>query len=264
MRGLLCADGFRIRHSKGFWIVTLALLVLSGIVLGARANDAANINDGLWITLPVVALAQSVWIPVWTGNDEANGLLRNKLIVGKTRSAVFLTYALTSLGITLWFEALFLLVQIGIGSFMLEAAPIGTTVLVLTSALVALAFFFTLVSVCPIHKTTRVILCLLGLIALFLVAFQIQNRLIEPPKTLVLEQQVNGEMVNEPVLNPKFLDGNARAVAETALSWLPTGAMMQLVFGFVCPPVVLAIQLFVEAIVFIGAGWLVFTRKEVR
>lgn len=36
MRGLFCADGFRIRHSKWFWIVTLALLALSGIVLGAR------------------------------------------------------------------------------------------------------------------------------------------------------------------------------------------------------------------------------------
>lgn len=93
MRKLLAAEWVRLRRSRLLWL-GVALLVISNIFsVCLAAQDAPTLYSVETIALSgfsFLPLIDAVVISWWIGGDYDQGILRQKLTVGHTRTAIFL------------------------------------------------------------------------------------------------------------------------------------------------------------------------------
>ena len=101
MANLLAAEFHRIRRDPVSWLLAAAALI-SGLVFGLSGR-----TDDVYV-FPLF-IVQAVFISLSLGREYNDGTLRNKIIAGKTKTAIFLSKLLVSLAASLVFTVLFLL-----------------------------------------------------------------------------------------------------------------------------------------------------------
>lgn len=111
MRKLLSANFDRMWRSKALWILIavsllLSLYGMSGSVRLAetRRNFPLSLEYYFFTVAPYIGLICALFIPFYIGVEYADCTLRNKLIVGHTRNAVYLSNYVVSVVAGLLFD----------------------------------------------------------------------------------------------------------------------------------------------------------------
>ncbi len=271
MSKLLSANLSRLFKSKVFWLTAAAMLAINTfavIMVGTNPmNDPFDIE--FFAMMPSFGLYAAFFSSMFLGTEYSDLTIRNKLIVGHSRSEVFFANLFTCLIAA----AIFFIVWagttcIGIPFFGAE------NIVVKPCLLKAMVGFFTLVSVTSImsvisqlitRKAVIAVTAIFAALALILLGSYFYNMLCEPETNLELVNiSEDGSMEFNEVPNPAYIAGVLRPVYEAILRVLPTGQQILLADEPLSQPaLMIAVSLAVTVVVSV-IGYLFFRKKDLK
>ena len=231
MRELLSAGLHRFRKSAVFW-VTLAITLVLGLIAGAVTESSASLQIIYFVGLFLVIVIQ---ISLMIGIEFGNGVVRNKLIAGHGKSAVFFSELILSLiSATLLFVVFY-------GAFALfnanaqwlkhvNARVMATVIVVLWLLHLTLAAICT--AICffiPYYAAVAAVLNVVLVLVMTFVCDDLHLRFNEPEFFYTRYYDENGELgpeIAEP--NPKSIprDSTEYALLHTAYYIMPFGQLI--------------------------------------
>lgn len=234
MRKLFRANFMRLKKDKVFWI-GLAFMAALGLYAAWDARTSQPPMEAELLSyIPFVCIAASAFTALFLGTDYADGAIRNKLIVGGTRRAVYLTNYVTCTVANLMFSLAYIVCYLTLAIPLLGPRVTALSVLasaILMSALVLAVWtaLCTLIAMLWANRAYAVTACILLILVLFFSGTYIESRLDEPEFYTNYISFVNGTPVmgdQEP--NPAYLNEDERKIYEFLLDVTPGGQIMEL------------------------------------
>lgn len=222
MSKLLRADFYRMYHDKKFWLCLGAMLAsaIMFIIMQYTAMDyVVELDRVIFLPMSFYGLAVAALIAYFIGDDFHDGVIRNKLVAGSSRSSVYFsnlicswTACLAVYGITVTVTA-----AIGLPLFENSISLVKYLQFFIIGLFTCLAFgsIYVMLSMLLGERTRAVVVCM-GL-AFFM---------------LFLCLHTNGMIVQEPykngLPNPHYVGGVKRMVYEFLHDLNPFGQAAQL------------------------------------
>lgn len=240
MRKLLCANFARGFRSRVFWIC-MAFLIGFGILLvytqyrelTQYGPGHGSMNHVVFAYALVIGIPCAVFCSLFFGAEYSDGTIRNKLVVGHTRTSIYLSNLITCIAAVLLMCAAFLVTVFAVGTPLLGFLSVDSQSIVwmLLGSIVMTAAYCCLclmLSMLNQNKTVVAILTILGVCLLLLAATIINTKLNAPEfyDGYVFTDSL-GNVSSESLPNPEFLRGTARAVYEFFYDFLPSGQGLQ-------------------------------------
>ena len=276
MPKLLSANCMRLRHAKTFYIALLAVLLVSmGIVLNGCRQAAANqygdfyILDRYYFNLaPMLGVFWAAFSSIFLGTEYSDGTIRNKLIVGHSRSAVYLSNLLVSTAATLAMTTAWLLGGlVGIpflGLWEMTWGELFAGIGIYVLSAVAMTAILTALQMGVTNKAVSAVLSILLVLVLILCASLLYNALNEPEMSSEMIVTAGGVEIGEPSPNPLYIGGAQRRFYEALMQILPTGQQILIADQAVpSPGLMLAASVGITLAASLGGYWL-FRRKNLK
>lgn len=279
MNNLLSANFRRLKNSRMFWdccAVTLlgaaATMLLdcrtAARVLAENPEYVYRLDDYFLSPVPVTGILMALFAASFLGTEYGDGTMRNKLIVGHTRSAIYLSALLPGICAALAIAAASLLGRLAgiptLGGWQGGAGALCGHIAVYAGIAAALTACFTLIGMLSSHRSATMALCLFTFLGLLMLASYLYNALCEPEMVSEMMVTVNGVQASDPHPNPSYIGGTLRTVYEIVLLILPTGQAILLANGESGPALPqVAASLGVAALV-TAAGIALFRRKDIQ
>ncbi len=277
---LLRANFTRLRQEKSF-LFCCGAMALYALILCFALNYSMHRNNteiafdgvflygyGLYGFLAVPGLLMAVFCSVFLGTEFSDGTIRNKLIVGRTRTEIYLANFLTcaAAGILMHIVYAAVVCAVGIplfGFFQMSASTLGMLILNGTLMLISYAAIFTMLSMLVQNKTTVSILSLLGVVLLMFLTIFLIARIAEPEYIDTIEI-IKGEQVWKTIPNSRYLSPVMRKIFQFVIDFLPTGQSLQ-ISGMTAPHL-WGMALYAALITGISnvAGMVFFRRKDLK
>ena len=246
------------------------LPVLSLYNMHVRYGYDTVLDSTLFSYAILIGMVTAIFTSLFVGTDYSDGTIRNKLIVGHTRIAIYLANLVTMGAAALLFCLSCLTSTLAFGLPLLGTPVTGLQTLCLMlfgSLLLALAFaaIYTMVGMVCSNKAAVAIICLVLLMLLMIFSSWIVAMLAEPEFYENYALTGEGEMeVIENVRNPRYPTGVWRDVLKFLNDFLPTGQSMQYSQMQVAHPWLMALWSFLIALGATLAGALMFRRKDIQ
>lgn len=257
MRKLLSADTFRIFRSKWFWLCLGGMLALVGVFVTMQytAMDyTVPLSRVIFLPMSFYGMVVAALVSLFVGEDFSDGFIRNKIIAGCSRPAIFASNLIVScLACTIIYMVTTLLTA-GIGCLLFEidvsVAQFLQHLALGMGMCLAYSCIYCTITMVSGNKTTSTVLCM-GLAFFLLVACLHTNQVMVQPAFK------NG------VPNPAYVDGLAKVVYGVLHDLNPSGQAAQLSAMEVFQPIrcVLCDLLW---ILIAAAGCAVFNRKNIQ
>ena len=275
MRKLITASFSRLWKEKQFWLVFAFMSIGSVCYNWIGYNEINNpqiyVEDILFCMLPVSSFVFALFISMRLGTEFEEHTIRNKLIVGYSRTQVYFSEYLTCMAASIILLAVMLLCSGLFGLFLsLEFLSDWTDIafLVFGCVLMALVFsaMFVGISMNVGSKAASLVASIVFLFAILLLASFCINALEEPlmAYTNVIISVEDGVQFGDLVENPAYVDGTQRMIYELIADILPTGQAIQmnnLEFERSARwPVFSLIMLIIATV----AGYLPFRKRDIR
>lgn len=273
MRNLLSANLLRLRKSRLFWGLLGVMLALGAAFTLQHFTHWLRWGARFYLTIDLFTYAlllgfgMAVFIPLFFGAEYSDGAIRNKLTAGHSRLSIYLSHLITSVAAALCAAGAYVLPVLAVGFFIYEppALEAGTLALLVLGTLVLLAAYcalYTLVTMNCSRKSAAAVICLLGMLVLYLAAGQVEIPLMRP-EYLSWEVTEAGEMIPGD-LNPRYVGGTARVVLETIQDLLPTGQSLQYMRADAAHPARLPLYSLIDVIAFTTIGAALFRKKDLK
>ena len=239
MRKLITASFSRLWKEKLFWLVFAFMSIGSVCYNWIGYNEINNpqiyVEDILFCMLPVSSFVFALFISMRLGTEFEEHTIRNKLIVGYSRTQVYFSEYLTCMAASVILLAVMLLCSGLFGLFLsLEFLSDWTDIafLVFGCVLMALVFsaMFVGISMNVCSKAASLVASIVFLFAILLLASFCINALEEPlmAYTNVIISVEDGVQFGDLVENPAYVDGTQRMIYELIADILPTGQAIQM------------------------------------
>ena len=232
MRNLLSANFLRLRKSWLFWgtLVFMAgyalwqirfWVIFGGITVDPIIFDYAG----------VIGTAAAVWSSLFLGTDYSNGTMRNKLVAGHTRLAVYFAALITNTTVALLQCAAYLAVAFGLGTLFIglptmEASRFLSLLAGTLVMTVAFCAIFTAVGMLCAQKTAAAVLCIAGSLVLFGYMSSVDSYLSIPEYSTSVN--IFGDQIEVAyTLNDGYVSGTRRAVFQFLDDVVPSGQAVQ-------------------------------------
>lgn len=279
MLNLLSANLLRLRKSREFWFCAVATLLISVAMIFSGAEAAASmrargfsfmtdLDDYYFEMAPFLGAIMAVFISLFLGTEYSDGTMRNKLVVGHTRTNIYLANFLTCfLGdvilTALWFlgglPGLYLIGPFAMGvsgAFLYFLVAVGFTA-------VFTALFVGVSTLCQ-NKAVTVVRALALWLVLALVGSGVSDRLDEVKFNGGMAM-IDGEFVMmEETPNPLYLTGDTRTAVEYLYRALPTGQAIAMSGADITTPVLNIAVSAIVTVVITAAGIRLFCRKDLK
>lgn len=277
---LLHADFTRLIKSKLFWVGLLVMVGVPLYAVGVRYYDYAiapetawETADGLWFVGGMyIAVIQSIFISLYIGAEFNDGTIRNKLIVGHTRSAIYFSNLIICSAVSLFYHIVYIAVLFGSGSILLKAwnTPMKTLVILTALSLftvIALTAIFTMFAMLIHSRSTGVVTAMLVAMAMLISAMTIVSMLNarEYIDNAYVMNELGECVKSDPIPNPRYLTGFKRELYQVILNLIPIGQMIQ--FGnlqYIPQMHFLPMYAILVAIVCTLIGFVFFRKKDIR
>ena len=247
MRKLLRADFSRLRREKAFLVSILvmigyAIAICCMLQYSMKLNDTVLSMDTAYIcaygfqgVLTIPGLILAVVCSLFTGTEYSDGVIRNKLIAGHSRSCIYLSNFIlnSTAGILLILFYLLMIFILGVpmfDPFQMEAGTILWFFAAGILAMISYAALFTFITMIAQNKTAASVINILAVVvAMFVCSYLLA--LIAQPEYYSAIEMVNGQEVQTMVPNPHYLQEGARKAVQFFADLLPSGQSLQLSSG---------------------------------
>ena len=247
MRNLLHANFSRLWRDKVFWGEVVLLFVTGVWCIGMMYRERVQygwvhpFDEQLFFYTLLVGCFLSVFCSLFFGIEYSDGTLRNKLIVGHTRSAIYCSGLLACVSEALLTAFAFLLPYCVLGAFLIDtqSKPTGQILLhfcISILLLIAFTSLYFMLTMLIEKRSTAAVFCILFFFGMLLVAAVTKSRLDEPEMVTGYSLTINGFEQTEPEPNPLYLQPFTRAIFQFFFDLLPTGQVLQLTFFSVLHP----------------------------
>lgn len=239
MNKLLSAHFARIFHNKVFWVGMIGMFALGIFVpihafIGQQRDGGTVYFDSLFFIYVIpIGLISAAFCSLFLGSEYSDGTMRNKVVVGHSRTHIYLSglIACSAAGLMISLAYILAICLVGIpllGMFTIEVPTL--LLLLLGSVMMILAFtaLFVLLGMLNQNKALVAVISITAFVALFFLATYLNAMLTAPEyyDGYVLAGE-NGEMVMESMLNPNYLRGMEREITQFFYDFLPTGQALQ-------------------------------------
>ena len=275
MRKLITASYSRLWKEKMFWLVFAFMSIGSVCFNWLNYNEINNpqiyLEDVLFCMLPMSSFVFALFISMRLGTEFEDHTIRNKLIVGYSRTQVYFSEYLTCMAASVVLLGVMLLCSTLFGMFLsLEFLSDWKDITCLMFGCVLMASVFSAmfvgISMNISSKAAALVASAIFLFAIMLLASFCINALEEPPMTYtnVIISVEDGVQFGDLVENPAYVDGTQRMIYELIADILPTGQAIQmnnLEFERSARwPVFSLIMLIIATV----AGYLPFRKRDIR
>ena len=302
MRKILSANLFAMFHSKYFWLgafimsTTAIYAICDGYKRMVQYEDSVTLDAGAYY----FSILLFVLLPALGGGfintDYHDGTIRNKLVVGRTRGAVYLANLVTVFTVGMFYQLLYLLVYslVGFPVFGWYQMPveIGEKLFMLTLEFLSISAVTTLFATLIPHRVVLVLCAFIAFGMMFLA--QIVNGMLSEPETehggytTATTFQDNGQLITEffdkegnviqfddlpTVPNPSYVREPMRTALRTINNIHPGGQLMELIQNghdepdrsrVKTPYWQLAAYALGMTALSTAAGWVLFRRKDLK
>lgn len=236
MRNCLRADFVRLFRSRFFWIL-IVFLFGSGALSAFDKHNKMLDNDLLSVVSAVMLLG-SIFAAFFIGTDYSDGTIRNKLIVGNSRAAVWFSNLIVCCAAAELMSLSILLPLTIFGSiagrgYALTAGELLFRLLIQNIALLASIALIVLVTMLVKSRSSAIVIGTFLSLGLFMTAMIIEGRLAEPEYfqgMMYVDEDGNLQYdteTKEP--NPTYIkDETLRKALEIVYDVLPGGQMDQM------------------------------------
>lgn len=277
MRNLLSSEFHRLWKNKVFWVGTVAMLAISVVVILSGSRQAATMMaqgyaqslDEFYFSLaPTIGLFCAVFIGLFIGTEHSEGTIRNKIVVGRTRTEIYLSNYLVCFTAGVCFVAAWMIGGlVGIPTLGFEKLGTEATLIYVAIAIfftAALAGIFTLLCMLSSNKAITAVLAILLALGLIMAASIIYNRLAEPEMNSGVMITAQGMQMEEPTPNPNYISGMKRTIYQFVLECLPSGQGILMANLEIPRPVLSLVSSAVISLVTTIAGVFVFRKKDLK
>ena len=279
MGELLRAGFARLWRAPVFWLGVVFMGGYGVIVcwnvyesmLGGYANyfDGYTMYDLVRYHCIAAVFLPPVFCALFLGTEYEHGVIRNKLIAGKSRSVVYLSSLVLSLAACLLMLAAYFLPVVCVGPFFTEGLGIapGMLALIVVGELLmvaALCGLCVLGSMLISRKALLAVTLLLVTLAGLAVGAYLEGRLEEPEFNHVVMMNEEGELAASDRENPSYLRGREREMYQFAADFLPTGQALLYNFDMVVHPVRMCLYSLLIFLASTAGGLAAFRRKDLK
>lgn len=237
MTQLLSAGYARLFKNKLFWFGNILFSGFFVFVVTMNYRDMSKYPDLYHFTgstfmfapFQIIGIFVSCFTGMFLGTEYRDGTLRNKLVIGRSRSEVYLSNLIVSFSASLFTGIVSILITFSLGVALLGAPELAPARMLMTFGLgiLMMASFsgiFTLVSMLIPSKSAGSVVNILLFFALVIAGTYVLNLLqqpevISPGYTLTVDGVLQPL---EPVPNPHYLQGMKRNFFEFFRDLLPT------------------------------------------
>lgn len=279
MNKLLAANFSRMLKNKFLYI---GILVLGGAIamqlykdytyVQSHPGEIISLDIFLLMYSKVAIIISSIFAGFFIGTEYSDKTIRNKIIVGHTRIAVYIANMITCVLATLIFFLTPMLVTVlaGLpisGVFTWSSKVLIQTILCSILTVIAFVSIFMLIVMLISNKAVGTITVLIITSLMIFSAVEVGDMLAEPEMiqgvATIGSDGVTIEYSEEP--NPNYLDGTARKVWQVVYDCLPGGQISQ--YGGNTLPQNISmfpVYSFMVILVSSGAGILIFRKKNLK
>ena len=276
MRRLLAANFSRLWKDKTFWLCMGTMLVYSIVYMLNGCRQATirlpeyhySIDEYYFHFTIVIGAFCALFSSMFLGTDYSDGTIRNKIVVGHTRTSIYMADFILIFSATLLLMLVWMIgALVGIPALgVWEIGSIRLLVYLLIAVMFAAAFsgIFTFVSMVSANKALTVAVSIFLFLGLLVLASMVYNDLGQPEMVSGVEITANGMEMGEPAPNPNYVSGKMRILYEFILDFLPTGQGVQMWQLEISNPIrMLLSSVFITAATTLG-GIFVFKRKNLK
>lgn len=281
MRNLIFANFAKLRKDKFFWFAFFVMCfwsimqLLSAVIESLQNPEfALPALDRLFVQYyPLIGGLCAIFTGLFIGREYSDGTMRNKVIAGHSRAAIYLSNLVVSTAGG-WFLNIawilpMLLIGIPLFGMFLNPAVIAAYTLVSFFMIAALTAVFTVFSMLITNKTNSSISILCAFLFMLMLGSACYNQLCEPEiiqgGDIVITDGGNVSMETlKPENNPAYVGGNTRKLLTFAKDFLPTGQAIQMSNEETIDFPMMLIYSSVIIALSTSAGIAVFCKKDLR
>ena len=277
MRKLLSANFSRLWKSKVFWLSTAAMFIISivNILNSARVYQSLA-ADGFFKPLeyfyfqfaPYIAAIMGLFISLFLGTEHSDGTLRNKLIVGHSRTNVFMANFIVCLVGCLAITAAWLIGGLPglflIGPFEMGFSGFAAYCLIAIGFTAAFTAIFVWVATSSTNKALTVVFTIILFAVMVMIGSGVYERLSEPEFNSGMAF-VDGEFVDlGETPNPLYISGVFRIVLEWLRDLMPMSQAINMALSPIEHPMRVIIGSALTSVIITALGVVSFRRKALR
>ena len=277
MSRLLNAGFSRLKKSKCFRGFMIFMFLFGGYIKIAefynqeKYSTSIPLDSGLFVYVTVIGILLAAFISLFIGTEYNDGTIRNKLVIGHTRSAIYLSNLIVCLAAGLLMCLSFLCASLLIGIPLLSPFSINVrdiAVMVLVSFMISFAFtgLLTLTAMICQSRAVTAVINILAVFFLLLVSMVITSGLNQPEvwESYSYIDDSGNEITVPAEPNTDYPRGAVRDVMEFCNDFLPTGQVMQLSMMSVDEPGLLSVYSAGILLVTTGAGIFIFRKENIK
>lgn len=270
---LLRANFARLWKTKSFWV---CMIISAGLGLAnfltsysVKPDCVKTLGAEIMSNGSNILLFTSIFAALFLGTDYSNGTIRNKLVIGHTRSEIYFSNLISTAagGLILLAAEWFVVIVTGLclgGETGMPAEELLLKMLVCIAAVIAVSAIFTLFGMLLASKSTIVTITLVSTFVLIIGAAMIEALLAEP-EYVTNYVIVNGEGTHtESEPNPLYVSGVKRDIMMAVNDILPSGQMMQIEIGSLRSAELMPLYSLGVLAVTTAIGAVVFRRKDLK
>lgn len=291
MNRLLTAGFSRLFKNRTFYICT-AVMALYGILSAISAaldnsrGSAASLDDIFFMYCSLIPVLMAVFCAMFIGTEYSDGTMRNKLIAGHKRAAIYMANYIIGAAAGLMMYAACIITCLGFGTPMLGffAGDIGMLFVRLgcsLALLLALTGVFTFISLTVMSKPASAVICII-LAFVTLIAGATFYSLLQAPEyslqytynnayveidenfDMIHSDEISSQLESEYVPNPFYVGGIKREIYRFVVDFTPGGQAILIISNDVSNPLLLAGYSVLIAVATTAAGIIIFNKRNLN
>ncbi|MDE7298996.1 MAG: ABC transporter permease [Lachnospiraceae bacterium] len=276
MNNLFAANFTRLKKSMVFWLCSLVMFVyiviymlngcrqqLSGII-----GEVYSLEDYYFQFAMLIGLFVSVFITLFLSTEYSDGVIRNKIIAGHTRRAIYLSNLFTVFLASLFIMLMGLLGGlVGIpvfGLWKMDALSLVCRLLILAMFLFAFCAIFTLINMLSQNRAFSAVITVLTFFALLMAASMIINRLAQPEMVSDALFTADGLVFSDPMPNPYYVSGTTRKLLDFIVDLIPAGQGQRLAINEAAHPLRMILSSAFVTVFATLCGLFLFEKRDLK
>ena len=214
----------------GMFLFGIFMAVMDYISTRQYGDYEAQITNVLFIYALTVAILIPAFVSLFIGTEYSDGTIRNKMIIGHTRTCIYLSNLIvcSTAGLGFCLSYIIGLIVAGLPLYTIDTGILkGTVILVLCSFVMSIAFtaLCALTAMLCQNKALTAVINILTAFCLLVISLYITSRLSQPevyPGFGLNTETGKVEMADD-VPNPSYLRGTEREIYQFFNDFIPTG-----------------------------------------